>query len=102
MEQFPGQTQGMGKLTDNADLTVSFSGKPFLDDAICLTTPEDRLIEPLPQFRQECLNPSGTLGKSLVGPFPILFQVPAQVIPFLLCEWVMQEISCVVQTQWLT
>src|SRR6266567_1476919 len=99
MEQFPGQTQGMGNITDNTNLMFTFSFEPFLHDSICLTTPEHRLIEPLAQCRQQFLNPSSMLGKSLVGPFPVLFKVPPQVITFLLYEWVMQEISCVVETQ---
>src|SRR6266566_9201336 len=92
----------MRNITDNTDLMITFGVEPFLDDSICLTTPKRRFIEPLPQFRQQCLNPSGMLGKSLVGPLPVLFKIPAQVITLLLCEWVMQGISCVVQTQWLT
>src|SRR6266567_3570313 len=74
MEQFPGQTQGMGNITDNTNLMITFGVEPFLHDSICLTTPEHRLIEPLAQCRQQFLNPSSMLGKSLVGPFPVLFK----------------------------
>src|SRR5579875_465296 len=88
VEQFPGQAEYAWKLTQNAYLMLCRGFTiPCLYNRGRFRATEGAMIEALTNLGQVCLNLLTTCDEFGVGPERVTFQVPVQVIAFLLCQW---------------
>src|SRR6266702_1871242 len=62
-------------------------------------TAKHLVIQPLAQFREQCFDLLAPLKKLLVGPLPVLREIPAYLLALLRCERVRQQVTLVLEPQ---
>src|SRR5437588_390328 len=78
MEQFPGKAKHAGQSTHNTDLIVGpWLLPPCLHNALCFRVSEDSFKESPAPNRKQSFNIPAAFEELLVGPLPIVFEIPA-------------------------
>src|SRR6266567_8755242 len=106
MQQLPGEAQRSRYLAGDADLALHswLQGlqAPCLEHAHCPGAAKYLVIQPLAQCREQCFDLLASLKKLLVGPLPVLREIPAYLFALLRCERVRQQVTLVPEPQLVT
>src|SRR5437764_532530 len=94
MQQLPWKTQNPRHVTLDDDKALSrWMSPPCLHHIFCSGTEAHHFVESLADLNQQSLHLLATLCKPFIGPLPVLLQVPAQIVTFLLRQWVFEWVA---------
>jgi hypothetical protein len=105
MQEFPRQTEDGWQITDDAELEVTLSFwhlQPALDNTIGFSAAKEGVVETFANLRQHGFHLLAPREKLFIGPLPVLFQVPPQILPFLAAQRVREQIATVAEPKRVT